>query len=85
MEFVWVGVICLGLVFSFIATLRAQSLAAKQNAALMDAHREILDHLTVAANPEAWLAQQADQARKERRAEAKQEASKKTPDPGGIF
>ncbi len=85
MEIVWVGVICLGLIFSFIATLRAQSLAAKQNATLMEAHKDILDHLTVAANPEAWMAQQAQKARDERREEQKERAKEETPEPEGIF
>ena len=87
------GLVLLGLVFEFIVRLRAQTLAAKQNGALMrglelimDVHKDVLDNLAVAANPDAWLAQQAEKARKERREEEKElEASDKTPDPEGVF
>lgn len=80
------GVVALGVVLAFIVSLRAQNLVARHNDSLMELHGQLLEHLAVAANPDAWLAQQTEQARKERRAEEKErEASDKTPDPEGIF
>lgn len=80
------GVLALGIVLAFIVSLRGQSLADRHIDKLVALHAQLLEHLAVAANPDAWLAQQAEQARKERREEEKESAaSDKTPDPEGIF
>lgn len=80
------GLVLVGLILSFIVSLRAQNLVARHNDSLMELHGQLLEHLAVAANPDAWLAQQAEKARKERREEEKERAaSDKTPDPKGIF
>ena len=80
------GVLALGIIFAFIVSLRGQSLADRQIDKLVQVHTQLLEHLSVAANPDAWLAQQADKARKERvEAEKEREASNPTPDAEGIF
>ncbi len=77
------GVVLVGLIFTFIVSLRGQSLAYKQIGKLQEVHVRVLDHLCAAANPEAWLAQQSEQHYQERREEAK--SRPETPDPEGVF
>ena len=79
-------VVALGVVLAFIVSIRAQNLAARQNDNIMVQHGQLLEHLSIAANPDAWLAQQAEKARKERlETEKEREASDKTPDAEGVF
>jgi len=55
---------------------------------MMESHEKLIEHLTVAANPEAWLTQQNDRYKQERRAElkaAKARIDKDAPERRGVM
>ncbi len=48
---------------------REQTLQDRQFNRMLDIHCEVIEHLEIAANPDAWIAQKAEERRRERRAE----------------
>jgi hypothetical protein len=75
---------------AFVLAWRGMTLLNKQFNKMLDAHYEVIEHLEVAANPEAWVARQAEKNRRERREAEREELAASLVDdpadePKGVF